>query len=81
MFDGNGQMNSLPTFVNGRVINAAIREGYVYLLTDSNLLRIDTKTGARNIYQHSFDNARLVILDGGEVLICTQASAYYIAFN
>ncbi len=67
--------------LDGGVADIAIRESYVYVLTDKEVRRIDTLFGTSVSTAHGSENARLVIFDDGTVTVCTNTSAYYISFN
>ena len=79
VFDENAKLKYTAKLV-GNVSDIKMHGDKVYLLFDKEILRIDSRYGSET--RHSFyeEDAELLILNNGDVLICTQGAAYYIAF-
>lgn len=95
VFEGtHADGGSMLTVINGdgRVISdavaqsAAIRktvfsDGYVYLLSDSEVFKLNSNGIGTLRASHSEDNAEIIVLGDGRALLCTPAAAYYIDFE
>ena len=80
VFDQNGNAYT-PKKVTGNVREVAMRDGYVYLLFDDKVVRMDITRGIEREVETLVDNARLTVINTSDVLLCTSASAYYISFD
>ena len=58
-----------------------MRGNYVYLLLDGEVRRIDKLFGTSLRADFNAEDGRLVVFSDGEVMACTDTSAYYISFN
>ena len=67
--------------INTHVSDVEMQENYVYLLLDGEVRRIDKIFGTFSRADFGAEDGRLVVFSDGEVMACTDTSAYYISFN
>ena len=65
------------------IFDVKVYGDYVYLLCDREVRRYNTKSVVTECSSVAFteEDARLVLLDDGSLLACTDTVAYYISFN
>lgn len=79
-FDENGNQIRLVN-LDASLYSLARHGNYVYALCEKEVLRIDTKWGGKASVPFASDGGELLVLSGGDVLVCTEISAYYLDFN
>jgi WD40 repeat protein len=80
VFDSNGKAYT-PKRIEGSVKDVEMYGDHVYLLCEDTVMRINALTGAERSVDVTFDDASLTVINDGEALLCTSASAYYIRFE
>ena len=79
VYDADGK-NRLTRNVDGRVIDVALSDNYLYVLLDREVLRIDVRYGTVS-RASSFEGATELVVLADEVAVCTEAAAYYLTFK
>ena len=79
-FDSNGNLKN-STVIGERVTDMRSNNKYVFLLCEGKAVRVDLAFGATVSTAFDQSDARLVIFSNGEVVACTENTAYYISFN
>lgn len=80
IFDRNGNVRYYE-YIDGNVFDMALSHGFVYLILEGEILRVDTTFGIKLRADFSEDNARIVTFENGEIMACTDGMAYYITFD
>ena len=80
VFGDNGSEVSTHK-IDRHVSDVALQGNNAYLLLDGEVRRIDTLFGITTRAEFKGENARLVVFSGGDVMACTDTTAYYISFN
>ena len=80
ILDQNGNLKRSEQIL-GIVGDMACRGNYVYLLCEDEAVRYDTAFGFKSTTPFSEEDARLVTFENGEVMACTDATAYYLTFD
>ena len=80
VFDRNGNVRYFE-YIDGNVFDMALSHGFVYLILEGEILRVDTTFGIKLRADFSEDNARIVTFENGEIMACTDGMAYYITFD
>lgn len=79
VFDRNGKAYT-PKRIEGEVRDIQMQGDQVYLLCADRVLRIDAFSGAEWSAETRHEGAKLIVTESGDVLLCTEASAYYVSF-
>ena len=80
IYGDNG--NKISTYsIDAHVSDVEIEGNYVYLLLDGEVRRIDKIFGTFSRAAFGAEDGRLVVFSDGEVMVCTDTSAYYISLN
>lgn len=91
-FDGSGKGNTVVLFdkngkdvfskeIDGNVRDAVYSGNCIYLLRDTDVVRIDTTFGVASYLNYTFEVASLQVVSSGEVVLCTETTAYYLNFK
>lgn len=80
VFDNNGHVTYSDN-IKGNISDIAYKNGYLYLLCDSEAVRIACQYGRDIRINFLAENAEILTFDSGEVMICTPAVAYYVNFD
>ena len=80
VYGDNGNRISTNS-INAHVSDVEMQGNYVYLLLDGEVRRIDKIFGTFSRVGFNAEDGRLVVFSDGEVMACTNTSAYYISFN
>ena len=80
LFDKNGR-DIFAKSIDGNVRDAICSGNYIYVLRDTDVIRIDTRLGLTSYVSYTFEVAELQALPSGDVLLCTETTAYYLRFK
>ena len=80
LFDKNGR-DVFAKNIDGNVRDVIYSDNYIYVLRDTDVVRIDTRLGLTSYVNYTFEVAELQALPSGDVLLCTETTAYYLAFK
>ena len=80
LFDKNGK-DVFAKRIDGNIRDAVYSNGFVYILRDTDVIRIDTRLGVASYADYTFEVARLQVVSDGEVLLCTETTAYYLTIK
>ncbi len=67
--------------VGGSVKDMRLSDGAVYILKSREVVRISTSLGTEAVKETHLDNARLLVLGDGRLLVCSQTAGSYISFD
>ena len=79
IYDNNGKSTFMRN-IDGKIIDIAINEDYMYVLLDREILRIDIRSGIIS-RTNSFEGASKILISANDVVVCTEAAAYYLTFE
>ena len=79
IYDNNGKSTFMRN-IDGKIIDIAINEDYMYVLLDREILRIDIRSGIIS-RTNSFEGASKILILANDIVVCTEASAYYLTFE
>ena len=80
LFDKNGK-DVFSKEIDGNVRDAVYSGNCIYLLRDTDVVRIDTTFGVASYLNYTFEVASLQVVSSGEVVLCTETTAYYLNFK
>ena len=67
--------------IDGKIVDFAFDRNYLYILLEREILKIDIRLGVVSDADAYEGAKELLILSNGEVVICTEAAAYYPNFK
>lgn len=80
VLDSNGALKYLEV-IKDNIFDVETRGGMIYLLCEDEVLRVDPAFGFRSRFAFNEDHARVVTFENGEIMVCTDVTAYYITFD
>ena len=80
ILDRNGNVRRSEK-IAGVVSDMKYHGNYVYMLCENEAVRLDVTLGARSRTPFAEEQATLLVFANGEVMACTDATAYYLSFH
>ena len=66
--------------IDGKIIDIVLDGDYMYVLLDREILRIDIRSGIISSV-NSFEGASKILILAEDIVVCTEAAAYYLTFE
>lgn len=79
IYDNNCKSKFMRT-VDGKILDIALDGEYMYVLLDREVLRIDIRSGIISRTK-SFEGASKILVLADDIVVCTEAAAYYLTFE
>lgn len=80
LFDKNGK-DIFAKSIDGNIRDAVYSNDCIYLLRDTDVVRIDTVFGIASYLDYTVEIGFLQVISSDEVILCTETTAYYLTFE